>query len=158
MYPHVPTQFNSLPYRERFTKKTSVTSKGLKNTFPLCFAEAPFRGLFAIDRYCMPTMWWVEVNAVGQLTYLSSFGIHAPAFSSARLVLTAASAVLLKKNKINRDKHKVYEEKSSGIEDTSLFGGVECINHQHFHHLLRTELPETVAKKKINYKGGKIPN
>lgn len=98
-YPHVPTQFNSLPYRELFTKRTSVTSKGLKNTFPLRFAQTPFRGLFAIDRYCMPTVWWVEVKAVGQLTYLSSFEIHAPAFSSVRLVLTAASAVPLK-NKI----------------------------------------------------------
>lgn len=27
------------------------------------------------------------------------------------------------------------------------FGGGEFINHQHFQHLLRTELPETVAKK-----------
>lgn len=58
---------------------------------------------------------------------------------------------------MNRDKHRVYEEKSSGIEDTSLFWGEECINHQHFHHLLRTELPETVAKKHFNYKVGKIP-
>lgn len=104
-------------------RKTSVTSKGLKNTFPLRFAETSFRGLFAIDRYCMPTMWWVEVKAVGQLTYLSSFEIHAPAFSSARLVLTAVSAVPLKKIKINRDKHKVHEEKSSGSEDTFLFWG-----------------------------------
>lgn len=95
MYIH--THFNSLLYRELFTKKSSDTSKGLKNTFPLRFAETPFRGLFAIDRYCTPTMWWVEVKAVGQLTYLSSFEIHAPAFSSARLVLTAASAVPLNK-------------------------------------------------------------
>lgn len=42
----------------------------------------------------------VEKALLQNLSYLSSFEIHVPAFSSAQLALTAASVVPLKKTKI----------------------------------------------------------
>lgn len=85
----------------------------------------------------------VQVKALQRAANLSSSEIHAPAFSSAPLVPTAASAVPLRKIK---DKHKTFEDKSSGLEDTLCFLGRgwrmrrrRIAIHHCFYHLSGTE-------------------
>lgn len=95
---------------------------------PLCGTQTPFRvGLFTARRRLF------QVKALQSAAHLSNSEIHAPAFSSAPLVPTAASAVPLRKI---TDKHKMFEDKSSGLEDTLLFRRRKRIAiHQWVYHL-----------------------
>lgn len=70
----------------------------LKHVFPPERVPEPQR-LSLFNRLCSAQRTHAHnlLRALLQLAYLSSFEIHAPAFSSAQLALTAASVVPLKR-------------------------------------------------------------